>query len=72
MPTAKKGFQVVNLHPKKHIFKKLPFLMYFCLSFTIAFSVDAADIGSFIIELLNRIQLNLLLHNFFVVSRDIA
>ena len=25
MPTAKNGFQILNLHPKKHVFKKVPF-----------------------------------------------
>ena len=35
MPTAKNGFQILNLHPKKHVFKKkYPFFMYFCLSNT--------------------------------------
>ena len=37
MPTPKNGFQIFNLHPKKHIFKKnTPFFLcsYFCLSNT--------------------------------------
>ena len=34
MPTPKNGFQILNLHPKKRVFKKMPFLMYFCLSYT--------------------------------------
>ena len=25
--TAKNGFQILNLHPKKYVFKKLPFLL---------------------------------------------
>ena len=33
MPTLKNGFQFLNLHPKKHIFKeKIFFFLYFCLS----------------------------------------
>ena len=24
IPTAKNGFQILNLHPKKHVFKILP------------------------------------------------
>ena len=34
MPTPKNGLQILNLHLKKHIFKKKKtfFLMYFCLS----------------------------------------
>ena len=29
MPTAKKQFQILNLHPKNHVFKKykIPFFM---------------------------------------------
>ena len=35
MPTPQNGFQILNLHPKKHLFKKNAlFLMYFCLSNT--------------------------------------
>ena len=34
MPTPKNGFQILNLHSKKHVLKKKFFLMYFCLSFT--------------------------------------
>ena len=35
MPTPKNGFQILNLHPNIHVFKKNTlFLMYFCLSFT--------------------------------------
>ena len=35
MPTLKNGFQILNLHPKKHVFKKIPFFwMNFCLSNT--------------------------------------
>ena len=42
MPTTKNGFQILNLHPKKHVFKKNTlFLMYFCLSFT---KVNTSDI----------------------------
>ena len=33
MPAPKNGFQIRNLHPKKHVFKKKKF-MYFCLSNT--------------------------------------
>ena len=25
MPTLKNGFQILNLHLKKHVFKKIPF-----------------------------------------------
>ena len=35
MPTLKNWFQILNLHPKKHILKKKVFLMYFCPSFTV-------------------------------------
>ena len=35
MPTPKNGFQILNLHPKNIDFKKIPFFMYFCLSFTV-------------------------------------
>ena len=35
MPTPKNGFQILNLHPKKDIFKeKNTFFMYFCQSNT--------------------------------------
>ena len=34
MTTPKNRFQILNLHPKKHIFKTIPFFMYFCLSNT--------------------------------------
>ena len=26
MPTAKNGFHILNLHPKKYAFKKIPFI----------------------------------------------
>ena len=34
MQTPKNGFQILNLHPKKLVYKKIPFFMYFCLSNT--------------------------------------
>ena len=37
MPTPKNGFQILNLHPKKHVFKKKTFFMYFYLSNTVFF-----------------------------------
>ena len=42
MPTPKNGFQILNLHPKIHIFKEKNtlFLMYFCLSITVLSAID--------------------------------
>ena len=28
MPTPKNGFQILNLHSKKHVFKKIPFFLF--------------------------------------------
>ena len=44
MPTLKNGFQILNLHPKEHVFfKKVFFLMYFCPSFTVDVFILAQD-----------------------------